>query len=463
MVRHVGRVSRAEGARDSLRESWNCSLRKMIRLCAEAHPYYREIFANLGLTPSDFQTVEDLRKLPLTLREQYVADPESFRLDTERLGGLSLEERTIADIIYTSGTTGRPTPFYDTVHDRFARIEHIGRGAEIAGVRESDVVANLFPLSSAPHQGFLSATWGAQALGARLISGLTGRSYGDFDVHRRLDEAVRLVERQGATILWGITSFVRRFICRAQELGCDLSGVRMAMAMGEPCPPGMREDMRARLEAVGASRPSISNGYGFTEIQAPAMECAELGPRHAAAPAQFFFETLDLSSGEPTRPGEPGMLAVTHMNRRGTVLLRYRVGDVVAMEDGECPQCGRVGPRFVSDPYRADRLVKLKGTLVDPEALHRDLSPLLGIDGVIEYQLAVGPSRREIDYSADVLTVRVACKPEAQRAASDCLKVLSASALEVTPGVEFLPENAFESASGEYKFRRFVDNRQPAG
>ena len=128
-------------------------------------------------------------------KETYTADPESFRLNLDGIDGLSLEETALADVIYTSGSTNQATPFYDMVHDRLARIEHIRRGAEIAGVRESDVVANLFPLGAVPHQGFLSATWGAQAIGAKLISTLTGRGYNDFDVRRTLDDAVRLVER----------------------------------------------------------------------------------------------------------------------------------------------------------------------------------------------------------------------------------------------------------------------------
>ena len=187
-------------------------------------------------------------------------------------------------------------------------------------------------MGTVPHQGFLSASWGAQAIGAKLISTLTGRGYGDFDVRRSLDEAVRLVERQRATIIWGITTFVRRFVVRAQELGADLGSVRMAMVMGEPCPPGMREDIRDRLEFLGSAEPRISNGYGFTEMQGPAMECVELGPRHIAAPEQFHFEVVDVETGEPVAEGTPGLLLMSHLNRRGTVLLRYRVGDIVAIE-----------------------------------------------------------------------------------------------------------------------------------
>ena len=431
----------------------------MVRMCAVAHPHYRKQFDELGLTASDFQSVDHLQKLGILHKDTYTADPESFRLDLNALPGLSLEESTLADVIYTSGSVTEATPFYDTVHDRLARIEHIRRGAEIAGIRESDVVANLFPMGTVPHQGFLSASWGAQATGAKLISALTGRGYGDFDVRRSLDDAVGLVERQRATILWGITTFVRRFVVRAQELGSDLGSIRMAMVMGEPCPPGMREDIRDRLESLGSSNPIISNGYGFTEMQAPAMECVELGPRHIAAPEQFHFEVVDIESGELAAEGTPGLLLMSHLNRRGTVLLRYRVGDVVAMDNGKCDHCGRTGPRFTTDPYRADGLVKIKGTLVDPQALHSRLSPLLSVDGVSDYQLHVGHAVETDRYSGDRLAVRIACAPYARETAAERVQSLASVAIEVMPEVEFLPQHGFASSSQDYKFRRFVDER----
>ena len=100
----------------------------MVRLCAAAHPYYKWQFEELGLAVTDFRSVDDLKKLGVLHKETYTADPESFRLNLDGIEGLSLEESNLADVIYTSGSTGDVTPFYDTVHDRFARIEHIRRG-----------------------------------------------------------------------------------------------------------------------------------------------------------------------------------------------------------------------------------------------------------------------------------------------------------------------------------------------
>ena len=130
-----------------------------MELCAAAHPYYSRVMAEQGLSPADFSTVDDLHKLQPLPKQRFIDDPEAFRLKLDDVPGLSTEEKTLADIIYTAGSTSKPTPFYDTVHDRFARVQLMKRVSLIAGVGPDDTVMNLFPLSSVPHQGFLSAMW----------------------------------------------------------------------------------------------------------------------------------------------------------------------------------------------------------------------------------------------------------------------------------------------------------------
>ena len=77
-----------------LRRRQDRYLPKMMRLCAAAHPYYGPLMKKLGLTPDDFRTVEDLRKLPPLPKKDYANDPEAFRLDLDGVPGLSSEETT---------------------------------------------------------------------------------------------------------------------------------------------------------------------------------------------------------------------------------------------------------------------------------------------------------------------------------------------------------------------------------
>ena len=139
-------------------------------------------------------------------------------------------------------------------------------------------------------------------------------------------------------------------------------------------------------------------------------------------------------------------------------MLRYAPGDVVALTHERCPHCGRGEPRFVSGPHRADGLTKVRGTLIDPAALHEQLAQLLR-QGIAEYQVAVTREDRRDPFSQDKLIVRVACEEAARERAAVAVPRLVKQAVEVTPSVEFLPADGFAEIAGSYKFSRFVDER----
>ena len=441
-----------------LRKIQNKHLTRMMELCSKAHPYYRRLLRDRGLSANDFQRVEDLRKLPLIGKKEFSQDPESFRLEQSILPDLSTEERTLSEVIYTTGSSASPTPFYDTVHDRLARIQHLSHGAQIAGIRQSDTVMNLFPLSSVPHQGPINVSLAAMAIGAKLLWGMTGRIYEDFPVHRRMTESIDMIEDNRVTVLWGITTYVRTVLQQAQILGKDFSSVRLAMVMGESCSQSSRYDILERLKSLGSINPEVNNGYGFTEMQGPAMECGNSEWRHQPTPAQYYFEVIDPDTEEAMPDGEKGMLVVSHLNRRGTVLLRYLVGDVVALNHETCPNCGRWEPRFVGSPYRADGVTKIKGVLVNPAILQDQMS-LLFQRGLFEYQFIVGKQDPDDRFSADSLTLKLSCSAQDEDRLVREASTIVVQTIEMTPSVEFLHQGSFSEISNDYKFSRFVDTR----
>ena len=101
-------------------------------------------------------------------------------------------------------------------------------------------------------------------------------------------------------------------------------------------------------------------------------------------------------------------MLLTHLNRRGTVLLRYVAGDVVALTHEQCPHCGRWEPRFLGSPYRVDGLTKVKGTLINPAVILDGLSGLLS-RGVREYQVVISRENPTIRF----LLTYCGCAPPA--------------------------------------------------
>lgn len=84
---------------EEIRALQNQRFRHQIALCFRAHPYYQEVFARLKLTPDDFQTVEDVGKLPVTTKEDMLRNPEAFRLTP--LPEFLPQERILWDVSYT--------------------------------------------------------------------------------------------------------------------------------------------------------------------------------------------------------------------------------------------------------------------------------------------------------------------------------------------------------------------------
>lgn len=427
------------------------NLARQVALCARGHKYYRERWAKAGIDPASIRTIEDLERLPLTPKNDLMADPEAFRLHCP---DLPLHERALWEVNYTTGSTSEPTPLYVTTHDYQAYLFQARRVAEISGITDRDVLANLFPVTHTAMGAFSRSASNAYASGAAVVGALTGAQFGDFDVHRSLDYAVRMVERHRATVLWGVTSFVRRAIMRAAELGADFKSVRMCGVTGEASSPAMREDMRQRLRDMGCKDPKIFDRYGTTETGGLA-QCSEDGDWHNPAPEVIFHEVVDPQTGRRLPDGERGALAITHLNRRGTTLMRYLVGDVVSLAHAACPHCGRIGDRVQPPIVRTKDLLKVKGMLINPTAL---LEAVRAVPGVDEYQVVLARQDPKDPFSMDEMIVRVASPRTDREALAQAVVDAAQSAVRVRPRVEFAAAADIYDPT-QTKATRLVDRR----
>ena len=437
---------------EEIRRVQSVLLAREIELCARGHPYYRRRWAEAGIDPASIRRIDDLERLPLTPKKDLMADPEAFRLNCP---DLPLHERALWEVNYTTGSTGEPTPLYVTTHDYHAYLLQARRVAEISGVNDRDILANLFPLTQAAMGAFSRSASNAYASGAAVVGALTGAPHGDFGVHRSLDDAVRLVERHHATVLWGVTSFVRRVIIRAAEMGADFTSVRMCGVTGEASSPAMREDIRRRLRDMGAIKPIIFDRYGSTETGGLA-QCREDGDWHNPAPEVIYQEVVDPDTGRRLPDGERGALAITHINRRGTTLVRYLVGDIVSLDHRACPHCGRNGDRVVPPIVRTKDLLKVKGMLINPTAL---LEAVRAVPGVDEYQVVLTRQDANDPFSMDEMVVRVASPRTDRDALAQAVVDAAQGAVRVRPRVEFTRSTDIYDPARDAKAARLIDRR----
>jgi len=433
-------------------------LRRQIQWAYEGSAYYRELFDKNRLVPEAMKTTDDLVKLPVTAKKAYMDRPEDFRLKFKTPSPYD----QFYDVTYTTGTTmGKPTPFYNSSYDHFFLTRALMRYMKIACVTPDDIIVNTFPLGVVPHIGYFRMNQIAFAVGAPLVVGNTGSPFPDCSVHRSMQDLIEMIEQFKVTVIGGIGSFCRRLIVEAERKGRDFSLVRNVLAMGEGVPKGMREDMRNRLQNMGAKNVFISNPFGFTECQASFAECYEFSGCHNYDPSLYFMEVVNPDTGERLPDGETGLLAITHLNRRGTVLLRYLIGDISAITNETCKYCGRHGQRLIiktGSTYgtRTKELVKLKGTLINPETMKSEIS---NVPGVAEYQIIFTKEDLKDPYSSDKLLVKVAVS---DRKPEDVAKEIRERILltaEMTPKVEVVKAEEIYDPTKTLKATRVVDLR----
>ena len=408
---------------------------EMRALALGRHPYY-------GSLLKDVAGLAELPKLPVTRKEDFMREPQRFVLESE---GLPEEMRVVWDVMHTTGsTTGRPTPFVSTAFDFYRILELHRNMMRLRRVQPDDIIANLFPLTRHPHGAFIRALHAASAVNLRVVSALPGDPSPYFTLGNRTDEVVRIVERARATILWGVPSYVRRVLSRGDQLGADFSALRLAFVTGEGVSAAARRELTDALRRCGRPDAWVSISYGSTETQGGLVECAPGSGFHNPAPEQFFIEVVDPQSHAPLPDGELGLVLLTHLRRRGTVLMRYALGDLSTLTRERCAHCGAWTDRLVSTPQRADALLKIKGTLVNPALMIDAAESVLG--------------GREFQF---VITEELRLNIAGVESAGIAPRVAAAvkTAVGVTPKVGFVSE--IPQSAGAWKLKRVIDQRDP--
>jgi phenylacetate-CoA ligase len=215
-----------------------------------------------------------------------------------------------------------------------------------------------------------------------------------------------------------------------------------------------RSDLIDRLRQVGAPDPRVSVSYGATEMQGGMVECAHGAGYHNPAPDQFYFEAVDPETHKPVPDGDEGLILLTHLDRRGTVMLRYSLGDVARLTRVRCPTCGAFTERLISVPSRVDGFVKIKGMLVNPQTI---VEVLRSEAALADFQVIVD---RESDAptAMDRLRLRVVALEDAGLTARIMSQVRAA--IGITPLVEFTTAEDPLLAGRGWKAKPIVDLRK---
>ena len=420
--------------REQLLEIQLQRFRKLLSYAKGHSGFYGNRFADVS--PEDIRTIEDIRKLPLTDKEdlRQAQDEKEPFLFGEMLG---VPPEQVSSFRQTSGTTGRPVYVPESYESWQWRVEIWCHILWMAGFRETDRV--FIPFGYNVYVAFWEGHFAAEKLGCMVVPG------GALDTKGRINKILEVK----ATALLNTPTYGLHLAEEAEKMGLnprDL-GIRRMECAGEPLPDATRR----RLEETWGAE--VYDHIGGTEPCAWAAMCNQRKGLHILEPFHLV-EVLDLDTlSREVEEGELGVAVVTPLGRRSFPLIRFNTKDVVRKGSTGCA-CGRTSMMIKEVSGRTDHLMKIRGVLFTPVAVEDLLRA--EFPEIIEYEITV--QKKGI---MDGISLIVEPKDEMSPQAQNELMHRIGERLKIKTNLRFEIEAVSPGALPRYtlKSKRFKDLR----
>lgn len=309
-------------------------------------PFYKSAFDEKGVKPGDIRSLEGLRKLPFTLKQDL--------RDNYPFGMFATSMENVVRIHASSGTTGKPTVVGYTRRDIRTWAGLMARTLAAAGAHKGDIVHNAYGYGL--FTGGLGFHYGAERLGASVIPVSGGNT----------KRQILLMRDFGATVLTCTPSYALHLADVATEEGIDFKSLKFRVGVfgAEPWTENIRKEIEKQL---GLDAVDI---YGLSEIIGPgvAVECVEAKNGLHVFEDHFIVEVINPETGEPLPYGETGELVFTTLTKEAFPLIRYRTRDLSVLYHEPC-KCGRNMVRMGRITGRSDDMLIIRGVNVFPSQI----------------------------------------------------------------------------------------------
>jgi phenylacetate-CoA ligase len=420
--------------RDLMREVQSERLKETVNRIYHNVPSYRQKMQEAGLVPNDIQSVDDLSKLPFTLKTDL--------RDNYPFGMFTVPMSEIVRIHASSGTTGKPTVVGYTRKDLNTWAEVVTRSLCMAGVHRDDIVQVAYGYGL--FTGGLGLHYGCENLGASVIPISGGNT----------DKQLQLMQDFGTSVL-ACTPSYSLFIAEEMEAkGIKKENLKLRVGVfgAEPWTENMRKEIESKL---GIKAIDI---YGLSEVMGPGVscECEHQVGMHVHED-HFIPEIIDPITLQPLPAGEIGELVFTTITKEGIPLIRYRTRDLTRLNYEKCA-CGRTLVRMEKCKGRSDDMLIIRGVNVFPSQIE---SVLLEMSETAPHYLLIV----EREGNLDTLKLMVEVQ---EQFFSDEIKQLEAlrkkithrlqSTLGISVDVKLVEPKTIERTAG--KAKRVIDNRK---
>jgi len=320
-------------------------------------------------------SLDDLARLPFTWK--------SDLRDTYPFGLFAVPREQVLRVHASSGSHGKPTVVGYTRADLDAWAELMARCLTMGGVRPGMVIHN------AVGYGLFTGGLGFHAGGERIGATVVPMS-GGFSARQAM-----LLADLGGQVLVATPSYALVIAQALREAGVEPE-LEVGMFGGEPFSEAMRGQIELELDLRAVAI------YGLSEMCGPGVagECPQRAGLHVQED-HFLTEVVDPESGARLPDGAEGELVFTTLAKEALPLIRYRTGDIGAVDSAPCA-CGRTTARITRLVGRRDDMLIVRGVNLFPSHVEH---LLLGVDEVApHYRLIV-----ERDGAMDELSVE--CEP----------------------------------------------------
>ncbi len=395
--------------------------------------FYQKVFEQNKIDSTQIKTIEDLRKIPVTTKDDLQQYNDDF---------ICVAKNKIIDYVTTSGTLGDPVTFTMTEKDleRLAYNEAISFAC--AGGSENEVYQLMTTIDRRFMAG-LAYFLGARKLGAGIIRVGAGMPELQWDT----------IKKMSPTALITVPSFILKLIDFAEKNNIDYrnTSIKKAICIGEPI-----RNSDFTLNTLGEKikekwNIELFSTYASTEIATAFTEC-EAGRGGHHHPELIIVEFLD-DNDKPVKEGEAGEVTITTLGVEGMPLLRFKTGDICFHYTEKC-SCGRNTMRLGPVIGRKKQMIKYKGTTLYPPALYDILN---NIEQVENYVVEVFTN----EIRTDEILIHVASKEKSDNTIKNITDHFRAK-LRVTPTVNFVSAteiNAMQNPGMTRKPVKFIDKR----
>ncbi|PYZ94853.1 phenylacetate--CoA ligase [Salipaludibacillus keqinensis] len=325
-------------------------------------PFYREAFDNLNISPSDIESLSDLKRLPFTKKHDF---RENYPFN---LFATPLNE--VIRIHGSSGTSGKPTIVGYTKNDIENWSDMVARAIYMAGGRKEDVLHNAYGYGL--FTGGLGLHHGAERLGCATVPVSGGNT----------SRQITLIQDLKPRIICATPSYVLNISEAMKEMDIDprTTSLKYAILGAEPWSEELRHVIQETFDM------KAMDIYGLSEVMGPgvAIECVESQNGLHIADDHFIVEIIDPETLLPVPDGEDGELVFTSLTKEALPVIRYRTGDISSISREKC-ECGRTTTKMSRIKGRIDNMLIIRGVNVFPSEIERSILPIRELDS--NYQI----------------------------------------------------------------------------